>query len=125
MPILENPFETQALIPEILPSHPKRPLQVRFGDLAIEPGSSATPSQVRELPAVVDWAAENGQLYTVMMIDPDAPQRERPTNRDWLHWLVINVPGGHISQGQTIAEYIGAAPPKGSGKHRYILAVFQ
>lgn len=31
-------------------------------------------------------------LYTFMMVDPDAPSPTNPTFRNFLHWLVINIP---------------------------------
>ena len=27
------------------------------------------------------------------MVDPDAPSRDNPTAAQWLHWLVVNIPG--------------------------------
>ena len=27
------------------------------------------------------------------MVDPDAPSRKNPTAAQWLHWLVVNIPG--------------------------------
>ena len=27
------------------------------------------------------------------MVDPDAPTRDNPTAAQWLHWLVVNIPG--------------------------------
>ena len=52
------------------------------------------------------------------MIDPDAPSRTNPIKANWLHWMIINTgfdKSGHLLQGQTIWEYYGPAPPKGSG----------
>lgn len=34
----------------------------------------------------------SGDLYTLMMVDPDAPPPTHPTFRNFLHWLVINIP---------------------------------
>lgn len=59
------------------------------------------------------------------MVDPDAPSRETPTAREICHWLVINIPGNKVADGQTIAEYIGSGPPEGSGLHRYIFLIFK
>ena len=37
----------------------------------------------------------------VMMVDPDAPSASQPTNRHWLHWLLVNVPG-HWATGDSM-----------------------
>ncbi|GLH03134.1 Putative phosphatidylethanolamine-binding protein [Gryllus bimaculatus] len=57
------------------------------------------------------------------MTDPDAPSRATPTNREFLHWLVGNVPGGDVARGEVLAEYVGSGPPLGTGLHRYVLLV--
>ena len=28
-----------------------------------------------------------------MMVDPDAPSRENPIKRSWMHWLIVNIKG--------------------------------
>lgn len=50
------------------------------------------------------------------IIDPDAPCQIQPTLGEWLHWLVVNVPGNRTSEGEVLADYIGSGPPEGSGK---------
>lgn len=78
--------------------------------------------------------------FAVTMFDPDAP---RPGG--WWHWLVFNIPAnitqlpadaGNINKRlappgsiQSITSfhkrgYGGAAPPKGSKPHRYIITVY-
>ena len=32
-------------------------------------------------------------LYTILMVDPDAPTPKDPAFRCYLHWLVVNIPG--------------------------------
>lgn len=52
----------------------------------------------------------------IFIVDPDAPNRKRPIDRSWHHWLVGNIPGQNIKEGETISEYIGAAPAQTTGK---------
>uniref|UniRef100_A0A183FR13 YbhB/YbcL family Raf kinase inhibitor-like protein n=1 Tax=Heligmosomoides polygyrus TaxID=6339 RepID=A0A183FR13_HELPZ len=78
-------------------------------------GNELTPTQVKS-PQKLTWDSEPGALYTVILTDPDAPSRG---NREWHHWLIVNVPGNDINKGDVLAEYIGAGPPKGTGLHRY------
>lgn len=56
-----------------------------------------------------------------IILDPDVSSRKKPTNRQWLHWLIVNMPGKSfpvddgIMPGETLAEYVGSAPTKNSG----------
>ncbi|KAJ8934931.1 hypothetical protein NQ314_013090 [Rhamnusium bicolor] len=38
---------------------------------------------------------------------------------------IVNIPGSKITDGEVITEYVGSAPPKGSGLHRYVFILFQ
>ena len=49
----------------------------------------------------VHYSLAKDGFYTLMMVDPDAPSRRNPTNREWLHWLVVNIPGGNVKMGET------------------------
>lgn len=73
----------------------------------------------------LEWNADPSSYYTVVMVGPDAPTRENPMYRSWLHWLVVNVPGMDVAKGQVLAEYFGPIPPNGSGLLRYVLLVYQ
>lgn len=73
----------------------------------------------------VTWEAEKGAFYTLMIVDPDAPSRENHEYREIRHWLVMNIPESAFEKGDEVVEYIGAAPPKGTGLHRYIILVYK
>lgn len=60
-----------------------------------------------------------------MMTDPDAPSRQQPTFGEVRHWLVVNIPGSAVADGQTIVEYIGSGAPQHTGLHRYIFLVYK
>lgn len=47
----------------------------------------------------VHWDADQNSFYTLLMIDPDAPTRQSPKFKEWQHWLVVNIPGNNVSQG--------------------------
>jgi len=51
---------------------------------------------------------------TLVMYDPDS------IKPSWLHYLVINIPNGDITKGDTIFSYNGPSPPPGTGTHHYI-----
>jgi len=87
-------------------------------------GNVLTPTIVKGPPTAL-WSPEGSAYYTLVMTDPDAPSRAEPKFREILHWIVGNIPGSCVSKGETLVEYIGAAPPKGAGLHRYIYLVYK
>ncbi|KAH8306179.1 hypothetical protein KR018_003492 [Drosophila ironensis] len=118
-------MDTAGIIPDIIDVKPASKATITYPSGAqVELGKELTPTQVKDQPTV-EFNADAGSLYTLLLVDPDAPSREDPKFRELLHWLVINIPGNKVSEGQTIAEYIGAGPREGTGLHRYVFLVFK
>ncbi len=46
------------------------------------------------------WSAEEDAYYTVIFTDPDAPSRADPQFREVHHWLVVNIPGNRLAEGE-------------------------
>ncbi|KAL3280715.1 hypothetical protein HHI36_003951 [Cryptolaemus montrouzieri] len=112
------------VVPDVIDKQPEKPLKVKYGSIQCTEGDILKPTQVKNEPEL-DWEADENGLYTVCMTDPDAPSRKEPKFREWHHWLVVNIPGKNIRAGETLSEYIGAGPPKGTGLHRYVLLVYK
>ncbi|KAH8324348.1 hypothetical protein KR074_005869 [Drosophila pseudoananassae] len=113
------------VVPEILDEPPKELLKIKYDNaFDIEEGKTYTPKELKFQPKL-DWSADPGSFYTVVMICPDAPNRENPMYRSWLHWLVVNVPGLDVMKGQSISDYFGPLAPKDSGMQRYLILVYQ
>ncbi|XP_045472746.1 protein D2-like [Harmonia axyridis] len=112
------------LIPEVLDEEPISVLKVKFQGRLLKPGDVLRPKTVKLVPEL-EWLNDETALYTVCMIDPDAPSRNDHRFREFLHWLVINAPINRVKGGTTVAGYIGAGPPKGTGLHRYVILVFK
>lgn len=94
-------------------------------DFLVYRGNFLKPSQTQQSPRIKFEAPENTR-WTLMLVDPDAPTRAKPDSGQWCHWVVTNIPSdGDVSQGDHVVEYIGPAPPKNSGSHRYIYLLCQ
>lgn len=118
-------MDAGGIIPDIIDTKPGTVAKVVYpGDVKVELGKELTPTQVKDTPEVT-WEADDNSLYTLLMVDPDAPSRQEPSYREALHWLVINIPGNKVSKGQVVAEYFGSGPPEGTGLHRYVFLVFK
>ncbi|CAF3362041.1 unnamed protein product [Rotaria socialis] len=63
--------------------------------------------------------------FTLVMADPDAPQRGNERAGPWLHWIKAGFQGNDINNGKTLADYQGPAPPSGTGPHQYIFLLYK
>ncbi|XP_008782387.1 protein MOTHER of FT and TFL1 homolog 1-like [Phoenix dactylifera] len=98
-------------------------MTVSYGLKHVNNGCHVKPSMAIN-PPMVQIAGRGSDLYTLVTIDPDAPSPSEPTMREWLHWVVVNIPGGtDPSQGEEVVPYMGPRPPVGI--HRYVLVLFR
>ncbi|XP_052175797.1 protein MOTHER of FT and TFL1-like [Diospyros lotus] len=94
-----------------------------FGSMHVTNGCHIRPS-VSANPPHVTISGRCRQLYTLVMTDPDAPSPSEPSMREWVHWIVVNIPGGTAAtEGKEVVAYMGPRPPVDI--HRYILVLFQ
>ncbi|KAK2148225.1 hypothetical protein LSH36_508g00002 [Paralvinella palmiformis] len=117
-------FTKDGVVPDVIDTVPNKMLTVKYGIDEIKPGVVRTPTQVKNQP-IVEWEAESGAFYSLIMNDPDAPSRKNPKFGEWHHWLVTNIPGNSVSSGDVMSEYVGAGPPNGTGLHRYVFLLFK
>lgn len=106
---------------------PAEPLTVKYDSVEIdELGKVLTPTQVQNRPTCIEWAGcDSSKLYTLALTDPDAPSRQKPTFREWHHFLVVNMKGNDVSTGRVMSDYVGSGPPQGTGLHRYVWLVYE
>ncbi|MED6201316.1 Protein HEADING DATE 3A [Stylosanthes scabra] len=82
------------------------------------------PSQIINQPRVEVGGDDFRTLYTLIMVDPDAPSPSNPKMREYLHWLVMNIPGTTgASFGQEILGY--ESPRPAAGIHRMVFMLFR
>ncbi|KHN77275.1 26 kDa secreted antigen [Toxocara canis] len=117
-------YRRNQIVPDVTVNPPSRRVRAFFNNLEVTCGNPLTPAQVSSPPTRLGWDADSNGLYTLILTDPDAPSRQNPTLREWLHWLVINIPGNNTSRGNVIATFIPSGPPQGTGLHRYVFLVF-
>ena len=86
-------------------------LNLTYATRVVEYGKPLAPSSITAAPAVA-FALEPDRsastLHTLMMVDPDLPYRDSPTDGEWLNWLVYDIPGNATAEGKTLVAY---APP--------------
>ncbi|KAK7304305.1 hypothetical protein VNO77_45173 [Canavalia gladiata] len=82
------------------------------------------PSQIINQPRVEVGGDELRTFYTLVMVDPDAPSPGNPNQREYLHWLVSNIPattGANFGE-----EVVGYESPRPIlGIHRIVFVLFR
>ncbi|KAG0267014.1 hypothetical protein BG011_009762 [Mortierella polycephala] len=129
----EAALRKDGIIPDVIDSfHSKTMLTISYGenkDVAL--GNTLAVPETQNPPQVSFQADSPNDKYTLIMTDPDAPSRKEPSMREYRHWVVSNIFGtsdfqpAAVSQGTELTEYMGPAPPKGSGPHRYVFLLYK
>jgi phosphatidylethanolamine-binding protein (PEBP) family uncharacterized protein len=96
------------------------------GDEVPAPTTHVAPSAVT-FKADADNA---GKKYTLVMTDPDAPDRTGHAFREFVHYVASDVTAeslaaGGAVEGTTVLDYLGVGSPCKSGMHRYIFLLFE
>ncbi|KAI3456003.1 hypothetical protein Pfo_012666 [Paulownia fortunei] len=90
----------------------------------IQNGCSLRPSQVVGRPRVEIGDDDFRIFYTLVMVDADAPNPVNPYLKEYLHWMVIDIPGSTgASFGTEIVSYENPQPS--IGIHRLVLVLFR
>ena len=92
-------------------------------------------------------APSGTKSFALICDDPDAPSPRSPAAEPWVHWIIFNIPAerselsreiGHALEPDEVpgarqgvnswpsdnVGYRGAAPPPGSGQHRYFFKLY-
>ncbi|XP_064640863.1 large ribosomal subunit protein mL38-like [Lineus longissimus] len=85
-------------------------------------GNKILPSEATEAPHV-SFEAPRNTLWTLCLTSPDEHFLEE--DKEYVHWLVGNIPGSDISNGEVLCNYLPPIPPRGTGHHRYIFILYK
>lgn len=69
-------------------------------------------------PNITSTKKNNTDLFTTIMVDPDAPYPEHPTAKHFIHLLVIN-------SNDIKVDYYPPNPPSDSNHHRYQVLLYK
>lgn len=83
------------------------------------PGFNLSKKLTAKAPTL-KWKAKRDISYTMVMVDPDID------NGHYVNWLVGNIRGNNIKNGDTIFEYHGPIPiDKDLDMNRYVVLVYE
>ncbi|XP_051120058.1 protein HEADING DATE 3A-like [Andrographis paniculata] len=126
MPIRDrDPLVVGRVIGDVLdPFIRSIPLRVVYNNREVNNGGELSPSMVANPPRVDIGGHDLRTFYTLVMVDPDAPSPSDPSLREYLHWLVTDIPATTgASFGHEIMCY--ESPRPSMGIHRFIFVLFQ
>ncbi|KAK7304307.1 hypothetical protein VNO77_45175 [Canavalia gladiata] len=126
MPRTVSPLVVGRVIGEVLePFASSVPLRVIYNyNKEVINSGELKPSQIINHPRVDIGGDDLRTLYTLVMVDPDAPSPSDPNMREYLHWMVTNIPATTgASFGHEIVNYESPRPT--SGIHRIIFVLFR
>ncbi|GLJ55964.1 hypothetical protein SUGI_1201380 [Cryptomeria japonica] len=90
----------------------------------VKNGFEFMPSAVTSPPKVELMEADIRKLYTLVMTDPDAPNPSDPTGREYLQWIMADMPGTKSNSfGRQVVSYESPRPM--IGIHRYVFVLFE
>ncbi|KAJ1258115.1 hypothetical protein BS78_10G049200 [Paspalum vaginatum] len=99
-------------------------IRVSYGARTVSNGRELRPSMVGHQPRVDVGGHDMRTFYTLVMVDPDAPNPSDPNLREYLHWLVTDIPGTTgAAFGQEVICYESPRPTMGI--HRIVFVLFQ
>ena len=91
-------------------------LEILYNNTPIIRGHQLPINLVNQPPQYT-FPYQPNKNYILIMVDPDAPSHQNPTNKFWLHWIVTNITKKNL--GSVLVDYEPPFPPTGSGPHRY------
>ncbi|XP_074321180.1 protein VERNALIZATION 3-like [Silene latifolia] len=123
--VARDPLVVGRVIGDVLhPFNRTVPLRVTYNGRDVNNGCEFRPSQVVTQPRVQVGGDDLRTCYTLVMVDPDAPSPSDPNLREYLHWLVTDIPGTTgATFGQEVVCY--ESPRPSVGIHRFIFVLFR
>ncbi|GAA0185195.1 hypothetical protein Leryth_020805 [Lithospermum erythrorhizon] len=120
-----NPLVVGRVIGDVLdPFTRSLDMRVTYNAREVNNGCDLKPSQVVNQPRVEIGGDDLRTFYTLIMVDPDAPSPSDPHLKEYLHWLVTDIPGTTgVEFGHEIVCY--ESPRPSTGIHRFIFILFR
>ncbi|KAJ8504473.1 hypothetical protein OPV22_005359 [Ensete ventricosum] len=120
-----DPLRVARVVGDVLDPFTKSvAMTVRYNTGEVTNGREFKPSQVTNQPNVEIGGYDLRTFYTLVMVDPDAPSPSNPTLREYLHWMMTDIPattGSNFGQEAMCYE----SPRPSSGIHRLVFVLFR
>lgn len=99
-------------------------LQVRYGAQQVMRGNILKAKEALHPPDVAfPPLRDTNALWTLVLTNPDGNLVNN--HAELLHWMVANIGHDGDVDGHTVVSYLPPVPPKGSGFHRMVFALYR
>lgn len=92
-------------------------LKIYFNNTRVRNAKTVNISVTQTKPNI-RFDRNQDDLYTIIMVDPDAPYPNDPKFKYFLHWFVVN-------NTEELMNYTPPNPPSDSDNHRYCVFVYK
>jgi len=101
-------------------------MYVEIGNYQVQEGELLPTKNINDT-YVFEWETSLDNLYSILMIDLDAPYPQNPVNSPFLHFLMVNIAkvDERSKEGDIVFEYLPPSPPPDSEPHQYEIYVFK
>nr|XP_018915327.1 PREDICTED: protein D3-like isoform X4 [Bemisia tabaci] len=127
-PEIEALLKKDGIIPDVIKYAPNDTVQIVYNnnETVVDCGNELTFKDVKNAPTFVDWFLHDEyEVYTLMLLGPDSPTRENPSNRCYKHWLVANIPEERIYAAEEFASYTISTRAYEPGIHRFVFVMYK
>ncbi|KAJ4821195.1 Phosphatidylethanolamine-binding protein 1 [Rhynchospora pubera] len=122
---MSDPLVLAHVIGDVLePFRQSVSFRVFYGNRVMLAGSELRPSAVVNRPKIEIGGTDLRVFYTLVLVDPDAPSPSNPNLKEYLHWMVTDIPGStDVSFGRE--AYFYERPEPRSGIHRMVFVLYR
>ncbi|KAK4419377.1 protein RICE FLOWERING LOCUS T 1 [Sesamum alatum] len=122
---IRDPLEVGRVIGDVVdPFTSSTSLRISYAGRIVANGCDLRSPQVVSQPRVDIGGDDFRTFYTLVLVDPDAPSPSNPHLREYLHWLVTDIPGSTgASFGTEVVCYESPRPMMGI--HRLVFVLFR
>nr|AGZ20210.1 FT4 [Allium cepa] len=119
-----DPLVLSRVVGDVIDDFDRRiPLRVMYNGRSVLNGVGMKPSIINDKPRV-EIGGVPRMFYTLVMVDPDAPNPSNPSLKEYLHWMLVDIPANMDgSFGTELMEYVSPQPT--SGIHRIVFVLYQ
>ncbi|KXS18178.1 PEBP-like protein [Gonapodya prolifera JEL478] len=129
-PKVKTAFQESGIIPDVIGDiTPTIDLSIKYSEkIQATLGNELSPTDTQSAPHIIlnDPHGSSSTRYVLAMVDPDAPSRESPSNAQYVHWVTEMAGSGtKPTVKRDLVQYMGPAPPSGTGFHRYVFLLYR